>query len=145
MVELLLYLFPWEVLIISITFVTVKVTTILGTMIDASLSVFITVVLILVYFWQYASHLLLEELFKFLLGVFVKIMLLAELVGQLCSSIAIVHNNALLLVTAKVDVNKQKWLLNLFFVINIFLVVAQKLVTFFLLLFIPIINMNILV
>jgi hypothetical protein len=72
-------------------------------------------------------------------------MLLAELVGQLCSSVAFVHNNALLLVTAKVDVNKQKWLLNLFFVINIFIIVAQKLVTFFLLLFISIINMNILV
>lgn len=97
-----------ELYIISITFVIVKITTILGVLlvVDTSLSIFITVVLILIYFWQYSSHLLLKKLFKFLLGVFVKIMLLAELVGQLLSSVTIVYNNALLLVTAKVNVNK---------------------------------------
>uniref|UniRef100_A0A7S3FSJ4 Uncharacterized protein n=1 Tax=Strombidium rassoulzadegani TaxID=1082188 RepID=A0A7S3FSJ4_9SPIT len=79
------------------------------------------VVLVLVNLREHSCHLLLQELSQLLLGLIVEVVLDTEVLGQLLSGVALVHNYPLLLVAPQIDVDKEKRLLILLTILFIVL------------------------
>ena len=67
-----------------------------------------TRVLSLINLMEHASHLLLEQFLKLLLRLLVKVVLNAEVYRELFGGVTFVHDDALLLAAAEVDVDEQQ-------------------------------------
>ena len=57
---------------------------------------------------EHAGHLLLKELLQLLLRLLIQVVLDAEVSGELLSSVTLVHDDALLLTAAKVDIHEEE-------------------------------------